>query len=67
MMELPEVIACMPRMPGGWQHFSSLLAFVFLAWAFRHATHPKLASSVSEMRSAADRSARVRGARVRGA
>jgi hypothetical protein len=34
-MELPEILACAPRLNGDWRHFSAMLAFVFLAWAYR--------------------------------
>jgi len=39
-MDLVEIIACAPRGPGGWHHFSAMLAFVFLAWAYRGAAIP---------------------------
>jgi hypothetical protein len=48
MTELPEIVACMPRMTGGWQHFASLLAFVFLAWAFRSSTNPRWARAAPD-------------------
>jgi len=62
MMELPEVVACMPRMAGDWQHFSSLLAFVFLAWAFRNVTHSRSARNGAGVRDAGRGSERTSGA-----